>query len=145
MIKDDEDREKYGLYINIAIIPQKASLGFSSRLHSLWGACCRLINIRNCTGILQRLPSFSAVYARRTTREPDRENIREGMHQRTVSRHARDKTAAKRHRKQEETLCLKVSVFFYKACKCILNTDVVWNGIQFKIWFTANCHLMWSE
>lgn len=76
MIKDDEDTEKYGLYINIAIIPQKASLGFSSRLHSLWGAGCRLINIRNCPGILQRLPSFSAVYARRTTREPDREHKR---------------------------------------------------------------------
>lgn len=134
-------------YSNIAIFPQKASLGFSSTLlhtlHSLCGACCRLIIIRSCSGILQRLPSFSAVCARRTTREPDRENIRERMHQRTVSRHARDQTAAQQHRKQEETLCLKVSIFFYTACKCILNSGVVctghWNVLfQFQIWFTAN-------
>lgn len=107
-------------YSNIAIFPQKASLGFTSTLlHTytpsipLRGACCRLIIIRSCSGILQRLPSFSAVCARRTTREPDRENIRERMHQRTVSRHARDQTAAQQHRTQEETLCLKVSIFFY--------------------------------
>jgi len=137
MTKTERNTKKY---IKIAIIPQKASLGFSSKLHSQRGACCRLIIIRNCPGILQRLPSFSAVYARRTTREPGRENRERECTKELFQDMPGTRLQHSGTENKKKPCVLKLLSFSIRLANVFsnLNTDVVWNGIEFKIWFTAN-------